>query len=78
MKDDVMIQFLYLAQKQKGYSELLLRILISCYEKKPQSDILHAICATLMRGTSRAVNILNGIRPVWSRICGLHGYMNII
>lgn len=53
MKDDVMIQLLYLAQKQKGYSGLLLRILISCYEKKPQNDILHAICATLMKGNKQ-------------------------
>ncbi|MDE5933921.1 MAG: hypothetical protein K2H40_15760, partial [Lachnospiraceae bacterium] len=53
MKDDVMIQILYLAEKQKGYSGLLLRILISCYEKKPQNDILHAICATLMKGNKQ-------------------------
>ncbi|MCM1175433.1 MAG: DUF5717 family protein [Blautia sp.] len=53
MKDDVMIQFLYLAQKQKGYSGLLLQILISCYEKKPQNDILHAVCATLMKGNKQ-------------------------
>lgn len=53
MKDDVMIQLLYLAQKQKGYSALLLQILISCYEKKPQSDLLHAVCATLMKGNKQ-------------------------
>lgn len=50
MKDDIMIQVLYLAQKQKGYSGLLLRILMSCYDRHPQSDILHAICTTLIKG----------------------------
>lgn len=50
MKDDVTLQLLYLAQKQKNYSPLLLRILISCYNKRPQNDILHAICVTLIKG----------------------------
>lgn len=50
MKDDVLIQLLYLAQKQKNYSELLFRILAACYRKKPQNDTLHAICATLIKG----------------------------
>ncbi|MBD5454017.1 MAG: hypothetical protein HDR30_06870 [Lachnospiraceae bacterium] len=50
MRDEVMIQLLYLAEKQKSYSGLLLRILISCYQKKPQSDTLHAICGTLIKG----------------------------
>ncbi len=50
MKDDIIIQILYLAQKQKGYSELLFRILTACYHNRPQSDILHAICATLIKG----------------------------
>lgn len=53
MKDDVMIQLLYLAQKQKGYSGLLLQVLTACYEKKPQNDLLHAICATLMKGNKQ-------------------------
>lgn len=50
MKDDVIIQLLYLAQKYKGYSEVLLRILILCYEKRPQGDILTAICSLLIKG----------------------------
>ncbi|MCM1386334.1 MAG: DUF5717 family protein, partial [Bacillus sp. (in: Bacteria)] len=50
MKDDVMIQLLYMAQKQKGYSGLLLQILITCYQNRPQNDTLHAICATLIKG----------------------------
>ncbi|MCM1155102.1 MAG: DUF5717 family protein [Roseburia sp.] len=50
MKDDIIIQLLYLAQKQKGYSPLLLRILAACYDTHPQNDILHAICTTLIKG----------------------------
>lgn len=50
MKDEVLIQLLYLAQKQKGFSRPLLRILIACYEKKPGDDILQAICSTLIKG----------------------------
>lgn len=50
MKDDVLIQLLYLAQKQKTYSESLFRILTACYGKKMQDDILQAICATLIKG----------------------------
>jgi len=53
MKDDVLLQLLYLAQKQKNYSKLLLRILISCYEKKPQNETLQAICSTLIKGNRR-------------------------
>ncbi|MCM1087084.1 MAG: DUF5717 family protein [Muribaculaceae bacterium] len=50
MKDDVLMQLLYLAQKQKNYSESLLRILITCYGQKAREDILHAICSTLIKG----------------------------
>ena len=50
MKDEIVLQLLYLAQKQKGYSERLFRILCICYEERPQNDILHAICTTLIKG----------------------------
>lgn len=50
MKDDVILQLLYLSQKQKNFSALLLRILIACYEKKEQNDILQEICTTLIKG----------------------------
>lgn len=50
MKDEIVLQLLYLAQKQKGYSERLFRILTACYEERPQNDILHAICSTLIKG----------------------------
>lgn len=50
MKDEIVMQIVYLAQKQKTYSEQLFRILKGCYERKPQNDILHAICTLLIKG----------------------------
>ncbi len=50
MQDDVMIQVLYLAQKQKDFSKSLYRLLCSCYDKTPRNDILQEICGLLIRG----------------------------
>ena len=50
MKEDIILQTVYLAQKRKGYSHTLFRILAGCYEKRPQNDILHAICTLLIAG----------------------------
>lgn len=50
MKDEIVLQIVYLAQKQKSFSDHLFRILKGCYEKKPQNDILHAICTLLIKG----------------------------
>lgn len=50
MKDEIALQIVYLAQKQKTYSAPLFRILAGCYEKKPQNDVLHAICTLLIKG----------------------------
>lgn len=50
MRDEIVLQVVYLAQKQKTYSEHLFRILKGCYEKRPQNDILHAICTLLIKG----------------------------
>lgn len=50
MRDDIMLQLVYLSQKQKVYSDSLFRILAGCYEKKPQGDVLHAICTLLIKG----------------------------
>ena len=47
---EVILQIVYLAQKQKDYSHGVFRILAGCYEKRPRNDILHAICALLIRG----------------------------
>ena len=50
MKDDIEMQIIYLAQKQKTYSDGVFRILKGCYEKKQNNDILHAICTLLIKG----------------------------
>lgn len=51
MRDEVLLQLIYLAQKQKGFSAGLLKILEGCYERKPREDILHAICTLLIKGS---------------------------
>ncbi|MCM1123562.1 MAG: DUF5717 family protein [Eubacterium sp.] len=50
MKEEIILQTVYLAQKQKTYSESIFRILKGCYAKNPRSDILHAICTLLIKG----------------------------
>ena len=50
MKEEIVMQIVYLAQKQKNYSDSIFRILAGCYEKRPQNDILHAICTLLIKG----------------------------
>ncbi len=50
MKEEIVLQIVYLAQKQKNYSQGIFHILTGCYEKRPQNDILHAICTLLIRG----------------------------
>ncbi|MBD5523106.1 MAG: hypothetical protein HDR04_01530 [Lachnospiraceae bacterium] len=50
MKDEIEMQIIYLAQKQKTYSDGVFRILKGCYEKKQDNDILHAICTLLIKG----------------------------
>ncbi|MBD5488333.1 MAG: hypothetical protein HDR13_05990 [Lachnospiraceae bacterium] len=50
MKDEIEMQIIYLAQKQKTYSDGIFRILKGCYEKKQDNDILHAICTLLIKG----------------------------
>ena len=50
MKEEIILQIVYLSQKQKTYSDSVFRILKGCYEKRPQNDILHAICTLLIKG----------------------------
>ena len=50
MKDEIIMQVVYLAQKQKNYSDSIFHILTGCYGKRPQNDILHAICTLLIKG----------------------------
>ena len=51
MKEEIILQVVYLAQKQRNYSDSVLRILKGCYEKWPQNEILHAICTLLIKGS---------------------------
>lgn len=51
MTDEVIMQTVYLAQKQKSYSDGVFSILKGCYEKRPQNDILHAVCTLLIKGS---------------------------
>ncbi len=50
MKEEIVLQIVYLAQKERTYSESVLRILKGCYSRRPQNDILHAICTLLIKG----------------------------
>ncbi len=50
MKDEIILQIVYLSQKEKQYSASILRILKGCYALRPQNDILHAICTLLIKG----------------------------
>ena len=50
MKEEIILQIVYLAQKQKTYSDSVFRILTGCYATRPQNDILHAICSLLIKG----------------------------
>lgn len=50
MKEEIILQIVYLAQKQRTYSDSVFHILAGCYEMRPQNDILHAICTLLIKG----------------------------
>lgn len=50
MKEEIIIQAVYLAQKQKGYSNGVFRILAGLYKKNPRDDVLHAACTLLIKG----------------------------
>lgn len=50
MKDEIVMQIVYLAQKQKTYSDGVFRILRGCYERRQDNELLHAICTLLIKG----------------------------
>lgn len=50
MKEEVILQTVYLAQKQKAYSDGIFRILARLYEKEQREDVLHALCTLLIKG----------------------------
>ena len=50
MQEEILLQMVYLAGQKRGYSESLLRILKGCYEIFPHKEVLHEICALLIKG----------------------------
>ena len=51
MQEELVMQTVYLAQKMKNYSDSVFAILQGFYEMQPKSDILHAICTLLIKGS---------------------------
>lgn len=47
---DVIMQFLYLVQKEREYSDCLYRILEACYKIKQEKQVLQEICSLLIKG----------------------------
>lgn len=62
MKDEIMMQTVYLAQKEKNYSDSVFHILTRCYAVRPQNDILHAICTLLIKGNRYGTAYYNWYR----------------
>lgn len=54
LTQDIVMQFRYLVQKMKDYSERIYEILQICYEKFPNDETLLAICALLIKGNKTA------------------------
>lgn len=50
LSEDLVGQTVYLAEKEKYYSQPLFRILKICYEKKQSVPLLQAICSLLIKG----------------------------
>lgn len=50
LTSDVIEQVVYLAEKQKNYSQRLFAILKNCYKIVPTDEVLHTICALLIKG----------------------------
>ncbi len=51
LSKDVVMQFLYLVQKEKDFSPFLYRILEKCYKTQPDTAILQEICSMLIKGS---------------------------
>lgn len=50
LTSDVVWQIVYLAQKQKNYTERLFVILTACYKVVPADEVLQAVCTILIKG----------------------------
>ncbi len=50
LNSDVIMQFIYLVQREREFSATLYRILESCYRIKPDAAVLQEICSLLIKG----------------------------
>lgn len=50
LNGDVVMQLLYLVQKEREYTPCLYRILEACYRTKPDTAVLQEICRLLIKG----------------------------
>ena len=62
LNDDVILQFLYLVQKEREYSDCLYRILKVCYSLKPEPCVLQEICSLLIKGNKTGEKYLDWYR----------------
>lgn len=62
LNDDVILQFLYLVQKEREYTDCLYRILKACYRLKPEPCVLQEICSLLIKGNKTGEKYLDWYR----------------
>ncbi len=53
LSEDLAIQFVYLASKEKNYNELVFRVLTKIYKKYESLEVLNSICSLLIKGNKR-------------------------
>ena len=53
LTEEMAMRITYLSTHEKKFSESLYRILVGCYEKYPNKDVLEAICKLVMLGNPR-------------------------
>lgn len=58
LSDDLIGHVAYLAGREKYYHEALYTILKYCYEKRPEKEILNAICTLLIKGNKAGTEYL--------------------
>lgn len=62
LNGDVILQFVYLVQKEKEYSDCLYRVLEACYRLKPEPCVLQEICSLLIKGNKTGTKYLDWYR----------------
>ncbi len=62
LSEDLCRHVVYLADKEKYYSEVLFSVLKACYEKKPDRETVHAICSLLIKGNKTGPEYLQWYR----------------